>query len=327
MSNNTEERISSLIKITEYEKKGYDFPNKDEYSDNHLNNLAQALEDYKNQGYSDEATVFLAKEKAKYLDIESMGINSSMNLDDIKNTVKKHAGIIPFEELITKDFVVIDTESTGYSNDDEIVELGVIDKNSSILFESMFRPQKEISQEAFNVNGIHNSELNNKPTFSEQWENIKQALKGKIIVTYNRDFDKRIMLQTCQKQGIDTKEVDKLFETSICAMQSYTEYKGHYKATKLNEALSEVGVVKVQTHRAVDDCFDTLRLIEKCAYVSEHKLSNNRKPALSPFPTKKESTIKTGIVSNQKATSNTNIIKTEKEKSNGISPTASFISY
>ena len=37
MSTNTEERISSLIKITEYEKKGYDFPNKDEYSDNHLN--------------------------------------------------------------------------------------------------------------------------------------------------------------------------------------------------------------------------------------------------------------------------------------------------
>lgn len=64
---------------------------------------------------------------------------------------------------------------------------------------------------------------------------------------------------------------------------------------------------------------------KKCAYVSEHKLSNNRKPTLSPFPTKRESTVKIGTTLNKRA--NTNIIKTEKEKSNGISPTASFISY
>ncbi|MEG1993587.1 MAG: 3'-5' exonuclease, partial [Oscillospiraceae bacterium] len=327
MANNTEEKISALIKIAEYEKKGFDFPNKDEYSDNHLQNLATALENYKNQGYSDESTVYLAKEKAKYLDIESMGINPSMNLDDIKSTVKKHAGIIPFEELITKDFVIIDTESTGYSNDDEIVELGVIDKNSNILFEGMFKPQKEITQEAFMVNGIHNSELDNKPTFSEQWKNIKQALEGKIIVTYNRDFDKRIMLQTCQKQGIDTKEIDKLFENSICAMQSYTEYKGHYKATKLNQALTDVGITKVQSHRAVDDCFDTLNIIEKCANINISPRITNIKNKISPFPKKQEISKVSQIKSAQTEENKFLVNNQQKEKSHGHSPAASFISY
>lgn len=52
------------------------------------------------------------------------------------------------------DLIVIDTETTGLDEDDEIVEIAICALDRQPLFETLIKPNKSGSEEAFNVDGI-----------------------------------------------------------------------------------------------------------------------------------------------------------------------------
>lgn len=260
-------------RIRLFEDKGFEFPNKDEYSDNYKNRLAQNLRKYSDLHYTDEATVYLAQASGKFINVDNAGINPQMKMDELTLAINRQAGIIDFKDLDTMDYVVLDTETTGFNNDDEIVELGITDRNGNVLYEGMFNPNKELSEEASKVNGITMNDLANKPSFGTEAQRIADILLERPLVIYNKDFDTRLVLQSMEAHKEDIADYDVLKEkinekfqtTTYCAMQSYTAYKDFYKSTKLVEALKEQGVDKVQSHRAVDDCIDTANLIKVVA--------------------------------------------------------------
>lgn len=62
------------------------------------------------------------------IDIEAAVINPEMPFEQIRDAVNNQAGIIDFAELDKRNYIILDTETTGLGDADEVVELGITDK-------------------------------------------------------------------------------------------------------------------------------------------------------------------------------------------------------
>ena len=270
--------------LDSYEAKGISFPYREEYDDKYLNNLCTAIKKWQMDTFynlTDEEIIYLAKLEARHVDVSK--ISEAFGMGFIKEkfleAVRSSMGIFDFRDLNNMDYIVLDAETTGFRSDDEIVELGITDKDGNVLYEGMFKPFRELSAEAGAVNGITMADLEDKPTFDSEFERILEIIGDKPLVIYNKGFDTRMLLQTARLHNRTDENYQNAIQSleahfeknTYCAMQSYAEYKQFYKVTKLADALKEQGVEKVQSHRAVDDCRDTINLINA---VYEKELRN-----------------------------------------------------
>ena len=163
------------------------------------------------------------------------------------------------------DYVIVDTETTGLGEADEIIQLAAIDPSGNILFDSNICPsrQTQISHGATAIHGLTMEMLRDCPRFSDLAIPLRKALGVKLIVTYNALFDARLYLQSYLIAGGYLTKQD--WE---CAMHWYAKYVGEwnyyhndYKWQKLAGG----------DHTALGDCFATLRLIEKMATTQTSK--------------------------------------------------------
>lgn len=164
-----------------------------------------------------------------------------------------------------KEIVFLDTETTGLYNADAI-EISVISLNhtgeKSYLFNSKIKTQKEITKEAFNVHNISIEDLKTAPNFKEVYDDLKEVLKNKIVIIYNKGFDLNILNNMCFDIG---KEAILNSEDCFCLMELYAvwygefnSYFGSYKWQKLTSAFSNLcgnyKEEKIIPHSALGDC-------------------------------------------------------------------------
>lgn len=175
-----------------------------------------------------------------------------------------------YENLGIADFVVLDTETTGMSRGDEVIELALVDMDGTVLYESTFEPEVIINPFASRVNGFYNSDLEGAPLFKGEWENIKSAIGGKKLLGHNLSFDKRLIAQTLRRYDLDPTEVDSLFQDYY---DSQYIAKRHLvaKSYSLENLAHQVGVTRPESHRAADDCLMTLEFLSKLEQILEDK--------------------------------------------------------
>lgn len=167
-------------------------------------------------------------------------------------------------------FVVLDTETTGFPPNCHPCEVGIIASDGSTLVAEILKPPVPISDGAARVHGITNAMVADKPTYADIHERVLEAVRGKIIVAYNKDFDRPVMHMATQHAGVDPIAD---FARWTCAMVAFAQwngdwnsYHGNYKWVKLDAAARAMGVkLDEQTHRAVDDCILTLKVIQALA--------------------------------------------------------------
>ena len=157
------------------------------------------------------------------------------------------------------DFLILDTETTGLGDDDEIIEIAIINMRGEMLLDTLVRPaRKTISREATDVHGINATMLDGAPTWARVFPKVKAMLQGRGMVVYNLAFDARLMAQSCASSQIAFDLGGKHW----CSMLAYASYigewndaKGSYRWHKLPSA----------GHRAVNDCRATLEIIQAMA--------------------------------------------------------------
>ena len=70
-------------------------------------------------------------------------------------------------DILERDFVVLDTETTDkIENGGEIIQLGIIDKESNTLMDQLIKPKGKISAGAARVHGITEKDVAKSPTFA-----------------------------------------------------------------------------------------------------------------------------------------------------------------
>jgi DNA polymerase III epsilon subunit-like protein len=186
---------------------------------------------------------------------------SELPLDEV--SWKRAAAQMKFNEWNERDFVVLDTETTGLY-DAEICEISVIDQNGKTLFSSFVKPKNGIPWEAQSIHGISEEMVKDAPSWPEVWKQLYPILRDRLILIYNEEFDTRLMVESFLpylddpfKETEEDRQIKNL-ETD-CVMRTYADLVGSHKWLKLTEAAG-----RQIAHRALDDCRATLEVIKKC---------------------------------------------------------------
>ncbi len=162
------------------------------------------------------------------------------------------------------DALVVDTETTGLSSKDEIIQLAILDLDGKVLLDTLLKPTVPVSPEAYGLHGISYQSLKNAPSILDLYDEIANLIRNRYLVAYNAAFDQRLLTQTCNRHGLPKFEVAGWY----CAMEKYSYFRGKhdgqkdYKSQSLISACTQQGILVHKAHEAVKDCLLTLELIK-----------------------------------------------------------------
>ncbi len=161
-------------------------------------------------------------------------------------------------DIIESKSLLIDTETTGGSFEDEVIDIAIIDISSlEVVYESLFKPTRYINFHAEQVHGINNQMLRNASFFEDAAENISKIINEQRILAYNAAFDKRLIEQTYNKYSLEIPDC-----TWECLMVQCTKLFG--KQLKLSK-ICEILNIEKGTHRARTDALAAAKVIHRIA--------------------------------------------------------------
>lgn len=164
--------------------------------------------------------------------------------------------ISKFKKLAIPDnAVVIDTETTGLSGNDEVVELAIVDLAGNVLYNGMFRPWVPMGEEARKVNNISDEMLVASPDFSSGFQNICNILYNRPVIAHNVAFDAKLLKQTADRHmGAGAGDyLNSMIPYYIDSKKIAKEFL-NVKSFSLDPLCQMLGMEGSEAHRAVDDC-------------------------------------------------------------------------
>jgi DNA polymerase-3 subunit epsilon len=161
------------------------------------------------------------------------------------------------KELLTFSPVYIDTETTGFSPTDVVIEISVLDTDGSVLLDTLVKSPKPIPPSASAVHRITDITLLGAPSWKEVWPQVMGVLDGRLVGFYNAAFDLRLLRQTCGLNGIRWVEP---FDDYFCIMEQFAQYYGEWNPRKnsyqwksLDFAGKYFNLPEPNAHRAKED--------------------------------------------------------------------------
>lgn len=171
---------------------------------------------------------------------------------------------------IKRKLIVLDTETTGLADHDQVIQIGIIDRGRYNLLNTLVQPTVPIHPKAAAVHGITEEQLTDAPKLTDLWPALTDAFMDAAVLGYNVQFDKRLLSQSCKAQGL--KDVTTLATIWLDLMPHYAQHHGEwsdyhqsYKWQKLTDACQREGIDARYAHDATTDCRLTLDLLYKLA--------------------------------------------------------------
>ncbi|MFO7323673.1 MAG: 3'-5' exonuclease [Chloroflexota bacterium] len=160
--------------------------------------------------------------------------------------------------------LILDTETTGVMRNDEVVSIGLVDANGTVVLDTLVKPSRPIPWQATRIHGITDADVENAPTFREIHPLLADAVAGRPLVVYNLAFDLRVLDHCCRSHRVSPIEP----ASTHCAMKWYARFYGAsngyargFRWHKLTAACEHFGIDVVAAHSAVGDCLLTLQVL------------------------------------------------------------------
>jgi DNA polymerase III epsilon subunit family exonuclease len=190
---------------------------------------------------------------------------------------------------------VFDTETTGLTSADRLVEIAVaelsitLEKKCLLSFSSLIHPKGvEIPRAATRIHGITNAMLQDAPHFRAAWkgfeEYIKHASEGRgrpILVAHNLPFDLRFIKEELKRIDSELPPWDFADSLGDIARVLWPSERGSLAAL-----VERFGIVNDEEHRALCDVEATCAVLKKADEVLESRAKAEGK--------ENASTVKTG---------------------------------
>jgi DNA polymerase III epsilon subunit-like protein len=178
--------------------------------------------------------------------------------------MNKRIGIL--EVIENRNFVVLDTETTGLNAGSEIVSIAIIDPDGHTLLDTLVHPVKSIPADATRIHGITNDMV--KDAQGLPVDTIHNLLDGRNVIVYNADYDMTMLYRSVRAAGLSDVDWEMLANWH-CAMQTFAEiygdwndYHQSYRWQKLATACRYYEIPVEGAHGALADCQMTLKVCE-----------------------------------------------------------------
>lgn len=178
--------------------------------------------------------------------------------------------------LLSQNFVVLNTETTGVQAHDEPIQIGMIVSNvrpEKANWRHFVQPSdlRLLDQQngAAAVHGLTRADLETAEVFEHVYHNTRLSYLGKeIVIGYNIGFDMDRLDYACHLYGLEPLRPLALVDV----MPRVAEYIGQWDAVKerwrtwkLSEAAEILGIAERHDHDALGDCETTLALLRAMA--------------------------------------------------------------
>ena len=123
--------------------------------------------------------------------------------------------------------IVLDTETTGLdpSKGDRVVEIGCVETMHHIAtgesFHVYINPERDMPVEAFNVHGLSEEFLSDKPVFAEILGDFMTFIGDSPLVIHNAEFDMKFLNSELKKLGRPMLDRDRAIDTVARARQKF----------------------------------------------------------------------------------------------------------
>mgnify|MGYP005639687303 CR=1 FL=1 len=123
--------------------------------------------------------------------------------------------------------IILDTETTGFdpAQGDRIVEIGCVEALSHIAtgetFHVYVNPERDMPESAFNVHGLSEEFLSDKPVFAEVAENFLSFIGDAPLVIHNAEFDMKFLNSELKKIGRPILARDRAIDTVTMARRKF----------------------------------------------------------------------------------------------------------
>lgn len=167
----------------------------------------------------------------------------------------------PLGTLLTMEFAVFDTETTGLGSEDRIVEIAVLVLNDELVpqgptWQTLVNPGGSGPVGASHIHGIVRSDLDGAPSFDDVAEDLAGLFEGRVLVAHNLKFDRRMLMQECERTGrqlgLDGPSIDTLRVSWREGMPG-----------RLGALASYLGVPPTSAHRAAADVATTVAVLQQ----------------------------------------------------------------
>lgn len=168
------------------------------------------------------------------------------------------------------DILILDTETTGFKADSEVLQVSVIDTRGEKRFDEYVLPLKPIPRESIKIHGLNEKKL--REFDARPWKEYHERFtelttrSAQCVLVYNLDFDTRLLRQTCNMQIPQATFVQ---YNGRCVMKEYASYRkvannwgSGWKWHKLADAVKYEGARnQPDIHNSLNDCEIVLDLI------------------------------------------------------------------
>jgi DNA polymerase-3 subunit epsilon len=131
-------------------------------------------------------------------------------------------------EWLARDPIFLDTETTGLDRTAEVCDLAIVDAAGQVMLDTLIRTVRPIPPDAYAIHGISDADVANAPTFSQVADQLRGALRGRLVVVYNAAFDKQMLIQS----HTAAKTPPKYLQAAdfVCAMELYAAHYGEWNS-------------------------------------------------------------------------------------------------
>lgn len=160
-----------------------------------------------------------------------------------------------------QDWLFVDTETTGLSSCDQVIELAVAAPVRQLgrwrlepLLVQRMRPSVSINPAASMIHGITERNLRDAPTFSQIADQIRALMHGRRLLAWNAPFDRAALNRTSTSWSTSPVAQDHAWH---CAMRAHAVWAGDktgrmlYRYHKLGGDHSAMGDVRCMLGRIV----------------------------------------------------------------------------
>ena len=167
---------------------------------------------------------------------------------------------IDLTAIMSNGFVFLDTETTGLSSNDRIIDIALIQTSSSGNLENTFDSLlygdgSSGGSRLVAIHHISNEMLTNARHFAEAWVEIEPLLKNRIIVAHNAPFDRKMINYELARIG--AKPLDEFLCTfKLAKYLGLATKKSETSAGtsgKLEALAARFGITIESAHRALPD--------------------------------------------------------------------------
>lgn len=155
-----------------------------------------------------------------------------------------------------KNFVALDTETTGLFKEDKIIEISLAKYQNDKLvakYDQYINPEGR-RNDAESINHITPDMLENQPVLTDIETNIHDFISDLPIIGHNISFDLRFM----KNNGIDISTYkDKKIDTLVLARRR------RKTNNKLDQLAAEFNIVNSQQHNGLQDAIATAEVYKK----------------------------------------------------------------